>query len=517
MAYATTDANAADTPNLIAAAYTNNVAGATTTTNYAIDARASGPARLVTQGSVNGTPTSPNTGQLFTVGDITVNSAPLMTNNLAGFDIAYDTGVAYASFTPTNPFNAPSSLYTLNLTNGQATLLGVIGGGLRVEGLTIAVPNRSIATVQFSATSLTVSEGAGGFDVTVTRTGDTNLAASVEVMTNDDSGGRACSVVSGEATQRCDYNGSNATLNFAAGETSKTFRILLIDDAFVEGSETLRITLRNVSQGATISPDANTLTVTITDNDTAASTTNPIDDNTFFVRQQYLDFLNREPDAPGLAYWVGQLAPCGNDRACQNRRRVEVSAAFFIENEFQERGGFIIRLYRAAFGRRPSYQEFVRDWEQLMNTAGADTIVRQTAFLNQFVTRDEYRLRFATSANAEFVDRLYQTAGVTLTTAQRDQILSDLDNNRISRANVIRALVVNMQFMSREYIGAFVLAEYFGYLRRDPDEAGYQFWLNVLNTTGNSRQMVCAFITSAEYQQRFGTAVTRTNADCSGQ
>jgi hypothetical protein len=59
--------------------------------------------------------------------------------------------------------------------------------------------------------------------------------------------------------------------------------------------------------------------------------------------------------------------------------------------------------------------------------------------------------------------------------------------------------------------------QYFGYLRRNPDPGGYDFWLNVLNdrVPGNYHAMVCAFLTSAEYQLRFGTAVTRTDRDCS--
>lgn len=59
--------------------------------------------------------------------------------------------------------------------------------------------------------------------------------------------------------------------------------------------------------------------------------------------------------------------------------------------------------------------------------------------------------------------------------------------------------------------------QYFGYLRRDPDQGGYDFWLNVLENRepNNYRGMVCSFITSAEYQQRFGNTVTRINQDCS--
>ncbi|HEX8097058.1 MAG TPA: DUF4214 domain-containing protein, partial [Pyrinomonadaceae bacterium] len=62
----------------------------------------------------------------------------------------------------------------------------------------------------------------------------------------------------------------------------------------------------------------------------------------------------------------------------------------------------------------------------------------------------------------------------------------------------------------------FVLAEYFGYLRRDAEQGGYDFWLNVLNNRvpGNFRSMVCAFITSQEYQERFSSVVPRNNQEC---
>jgi hypothetical protein len=84
--------------------------------------------------------------------------------------------------------------------------------------------------------------------------------------------------------------------------------------------------------------------------------THPIDNAGFFVRQQYLDFLNREPDAGGLAYWTSRIALCGNDAACTRERRIGVSAAFVIENEFQQTGSFVYRLYKGALGRRPSFR-----------------------------------------------------------------------------------------------------------------------------------------------------------------
>ncbi len=90
-------------------------------------------------------------------------------------------------------------------------------------------------------------------------------------------------------------------------------------------------------------------------------------------------------------------------------------------------------------------------------------------------------------------------------------------NGSKTRAQVLLDVIEIQEFKDREYNPAFVLMQYFGYLRRDPDQGGYLFWLDVLNNhePNNFRGMVCAFLTSAEYQLRFGSSVTRSNQDCS--
>lgn len=129
LAYAATDANAGQLPTASGAAYTNSVAGATTTTLYVIDTRGGlAAARLVTQGNAAGT-ISPNSGALFTVGSTGVASA-----SSVGFDIS-NTGVAYATLT--NPATLATSLYTINLTTGAATLVGALSGNTTYDGLTV--------------------------------------------------------------------------------------------------------------------------------------------------------------------------------------------------------------------------------------------------------------------------------------------------------------------------------------------------------------------------------------------
>ena len=67
---------------------------------------------------------------------------------------------------------------------------------------------------------------------------------------------------------------------------------------------------------------------------------------------------------------------------------------------------------------------------------------------------------------------------------------------------------------------AFVFVQYAGYLRRNADVAGFLFWLGRVNSAPvrdvqTQHAMVCAFVTAAEYQQRFSSVVTRANAECS--
>jgi hypothetical protein len=252
-----------------------------------------------------------------------------------------------------------------------------------------------------------------------------------------------------------------------------------------------------------------------------AQTTNPLEMDMFFVRQQYLDFLGREPDHQGLLYWTGELDKCGTDAACLNQRRIGIAAAFFVEQEYQQTGSFVYRLYKGALGRQLSFNEFNLDRPQVLS--GDNLEGNKTAFADAFVQRAEFMQKYngATSADS-FVDALLnnirQTSGADLGD-QRATLLakynSGSDTNQ-SRALVLREAIDNASFKNAEYNPSFVLMEYFGYLKRDPEVDGYKFWLNVLNNKepGNYRGMVCSFITSAEYQVRFSLVVPHSNQEC---
>ncbi|MGA9997169.1 MAG: DUF4214 domain-containing protein [Pyrinomonadaceae bacterium] len=249
--------------------------------------------------------------------------------------------------------------------------------------------------------------------------------------------------------------------------------------------------------------------------DNGTTDTNPIDDPAFFITQLYRDSLNREPDASGLAYWTTQLTQCGNNAQCIHNRRISISAAFFTEQEFQQTGYFVYRFYKAAFGRRPTFAEFQPDRARVVG--GPDLETNKQNFANDFVSRPAFLAQFpATLTPAQYVSALDTSKGSSLTQAERDNLAAGLATGAETRATVLRKIADNQIFQQREFNPAFVIMQYFGYLRRDPEDAGLNFWLNVLDNreTNNYRGMVCSFITSAEYQKRFSPVVTRSNADC---
>src|SRR5262249_48086121 len=361
------------------------------------------------------------------------------------------------------------------------------------------------ATFDFSQLNYTVNEDLGALTLTVTRTGDTSGAASVDYSTVD-----------GSATQKADFEYRAGTLIFAPGETSKTFPLLINEDSYVEGNESLTVSLSNPS-GGSLGGQSST-TVTILD-DTPESIGNPIDDAQLFVYTHYHDFLNREPDPAGLAFWTNEITSCGNDTGCIEAKRVNVSASFFLSIEFQKTGYLLYLLQKESFGSMPRYSAFMRDLQEI----GRDVIVispgwqqklkdNQQQFAEEWLGRPAFKAIYDQMSNVDYVNALYANAGILPTQAGRNSMVNALDNASEDRAAILLQVADNPDFIQKESSSAFVLMQYFGYLRRDPDAApdsdlsGYNFWLNKLNAFNGDYQqaeMVKAFITSFEYRQRF--------------
>jgi len=619
------------------------------------------------------TPINGNGGSILP--DVPVNGFvvdPTAPNNLyAGTDIGvYGSPDGGQHWSPYGSGLPRVAVFDMAISTAKHVLrIATHGRGMWEVGLPV---------IQFNPTSYTVSEGVGSAVITVTRTGDTSGTSTVDFATSD-----------GTAQQRTDYTLASGTLTFNPGDTSKTFKVPIIDDAYAEPSETFTVTLSNAS-GAALGT-ANTATVTITDNDasgpslaqtrffatmnpsqetppnsstgrgnglvllnsneTSALTgltfrnlssaetaahihagaagvagpiifplpaTNPVIDFTispsgqqvaalkagqqymnvhstnfpsgeirgqllwnptlelnFFVRQHYLDFLSREPDAGGLAFWMGQIncppPPSGQppyDQAnvqCFHDRTIAVSTAFYFEPEFHVTAGFVFGLYRAAYGNQqpfpntdpadpteanklPNYNVFSADRARVVG--GSSLAAAQLNFATEFVARPEFVNQYpASQATAgAFVDAVLntiQSADSVDLTSQRPTLIDQYNNaggGNAGRAMVMwhlandywntcgsnpapcvppgfGAAVDNRAFIDAEYNRQFALTLYFAYLRRNPDIGGFKFWRDKINLApvrdGLTQQgLVCSFVTSPEYQSRFGPNFPRSNEEC---
>jgi hypothetical protein len=191
-------------------------------------------------------------------------------------------------------------------------------------------------------------------------------------------------------------------------------------------------------------------------------------------------------------------------------------------------------MYKASYGNLPGmpvpvrFAEFIPDREEIsrgvvVNQAGWEQLLENNkqAFAAEFVQRARFTSTFPASLTpAQFVDAMFAN-GIVVPSASERQLAIDefggapTSGDVAARARALRRVAENLPLAQQEFNSAFVLMQYFGYLRRDPnttpeptlDYQGYNFWLSKLNQfNGNysSAEMVKAFLTSTEYRQRFG-------------
>ena len=279
-----------------------------------------------------------------------------------------------------------------------------------------------------------------------------------------------------------------------------------MDDALVEGDETLTVN-SSAPTAAALGPTT-VATITITDNDSSPATQNPVDGVNFFVTQQYLDFLGRLPDSIGFANWIATLGGCPDggfgEFANPDCDRVHVSAGFFLSEEFRGRGYFAYKFYEVGLDRRPAYGEFMPDMVQVGGPQSpASEALSKAAYTDAFVQRQEFKNRYDALSNGAYVNALEANAEVTL--ANKADLVDALNTNQKTRAQVLREIVELQSVTDKFFIRAFVAMQYFGYLRRDPDTVGYDNWIATLTADpSNFRHMIFGFLFSDEYRHRFG-------------
>ncbi len=346
--------------------------------------------------------------------------------------------------------------------------------------------------------------------ITVTRSGNLDQTVSCDYSVS---------------SQQTDYSPPRGTFTFAPGETSKTFQLsYYYSSSYPYGTAvpTFDAAIYNNWGNATFVGGVKHARIIF-----VAQNANAIDNSAYFVRQQYRDFLSREPDASGWDFWINNLDTCAVGTpysVCQNlkpAKRVDTSAAFFLSIEFQQTGYLVYRTYKAAYGNLTGapvpirFNEFLPDTQQI----GQGVVVGQSGweqaletnkqnFMTSFVQRSRFTSAYPTSMTVQkFVDALYTNAGLVPTSAPNRTA------DPAARARALRDVAEDPMLTQQEFNRAFVLMQYFGYLRRNPNDApdsdfsGYNFWLGKLNQFGGNYQaaeMVKAFIVSSEYRTRFG-------------
>ena len=258
--------------------------------------------------------------------------------------------------------------------------------------------------------------------------------------------------------------------------------------------------------------------------DPGVSTTviNPLDDYRFFISQNYSDLLGRDTDQATLEKLSSQFSQCGSRTDCLQKRRLDLAVSLLVQNELPSNGLFLHGLYTAGLGRRPRLTEYDTDRKEIARYNGRGEDGRLSVAL-AFVQRPEFEKKYpSTLKAAEFVDRILTSTAQTLNLDlknEHDSLVEMFDGTSAGRAAILTKLVSQSPVVDAQYNQSFVLVQYFSYLRRDPDESGFNFWVNSLRSkplrdSDAARSMVCAFLTSTEYQNRFGMVTTHNSGEC---
>ena len=214
-------------------------------------------------------------------------------------------------------------------------------------------------------------------------------------------------------------------------------------------------------------------------------------DARLFAMQQYRDFIRREGDAPGIAFWTNQITTNTQDRA-------ETIRSFFDSYEFQVLGSPVVRLYFAYFLRIPDYAG-VDFW---MGQSRAGTPLATIS--QNFAASAEFDARYGALNNSQFVDLVYQNVlGRAPDAPGKAFWQGQLDANAMSRGQVMLGFSESDEYRISSIGKVFVTMMYVGMLRRAPEQAGFDFWVDYVNRGNPRLSLIRGFLASPEYRARF--------------
>jgi uncharacterized delta-60 repeat protein len=209
-----------------------------------------------------------------------------------------------------------------------------------------------------------------------------------------------------------------------------------------------------------------------------------------FVLQQYRDFLSREGDSFGVAHWQNQLVNGAASRA-------QLIQQFLQSAEFQGRIAPVMRLYLAYFLRFP-------DYAGLQFWVGFSATNPLTSISDAFASSPEFAARYGSTTDAEFVDLVYRNVlGRAPDAAGASFWEQQLASGARTRGEVMLAFSESEEFRGTSFNEVQVAMTYAGMLRREPDAAGYTFWVGYLDAGNSPLALIEGFINTPEYTGRF--------------
>lgn len=416
----------------------------------------------------------------------------------------------------------PSNPNVLYAGTSGAGIFKSLDGGLHWTSFNEDLTNLFINSLAIDSSGRNLHAGtrSGVFDYRIT----TNCVYSISPVSQSFPSAGSSGSVNVTTSNGCSWQASSdvSWLTITSGASSV-------------GAGTVVFSVATDNQNSSRTGALNIAGQTFTVNQSGTQSLNPIDDTVFFVRQHYLDFLGREPDPEGLAFWVSGIENCDVDLHCREVKRIDTSAAFFLSIEFQNTGYFVERIYKVSYGDilEPLTQltvPIIRRQEFLDDSA----IVRQgvivnvgnwkeqldankSAFALTFIQRQRFADAYPITMTPEaFVNQLFARAGVAATAGDHAAAINEFAGaantaDMAARARALRLVADAVE--EHESNRAFVLMQYFGYLQRNPNDApdsnyaGWNFWLSKLdqfNGDYRAAEMVKAFISSTEYRSRFG-------------
>jgi hypothetical protein len=212
--------------------------------------------------------------------------------------------------------------------------------------------------------------------------------------------------------------------------------------------------------------------------------------DTQFVNQQYMDFLGREPDSEGLTYWV-----TGLDNG--SLQRSDLVNAFVFSDEFQEKVAPVSRLYQAYFLRIPDTSGLSYWINEKLNGTSLDTISEA------FAGSSEFQDRYGSVDNSAYTSLVYNNVLGRAPDQSGLDFWTNSLNAGASRGSVMTGFSESIEYKDASLNQIRVIAFYYGMLRRAPDQAGFDFWVGVLNNGGSALDLINGFLDATEYQSRF--------------